>query len=239
MNSNKKYVSRLSHFETKTLRLLGVGLLLLCKIRCFPGSEIFTGNGHACFQFLVTWHVPYCITRGTCHVDDKLLLIFLLPVWILYVPPGLTPTNSTFCPHSVFMCFVWISEQTVIISLYSINWLVFITETECVYCAVRAGSLSTIQVKFNKLTAGTTAHAVSCRSFKADTRVRSRFLHVRFAINKEALGQVFLRVFGFPFSIIPPLLDVALTGRTNGRSSGTFQRQRCFGNRGTLDIKVL
>ena len=49
--------------------------------------------------------------------------------------------NSTFCPHSVFMCFVWIWEQTAIISLYSINWLVFITETECVYWAVRAGSL--------------------------------------------------------------------------------------------------
>jgi hypothetical protein len=31
------------------------------------------------------------------------------------------PTNSTFCPHSVFMCFVWISEQTAIISLYNIN----------------------------------------------------------------------------------------------------------------------
>ena len=26
-----------------------------------------------------------------------------------------------FCPHSVFMCFVWIWEQTAIISLYSIN----------------------------------------------------------------------------------------------------------------------
>jgi hypothetical protein len=25
------------------------------------------------------------------------------------------------------MCFVWISEQTAIISLYSINWLVFVT----------------------------------------------------------------------------------------------------------------
>jgi hypothetical protein len=50
--------------------------------------------------------------------------------------------NSTFCPHSVFMCFVWISEQTAIISLYSINWLVFITETECVYCAVRAEYLN-------------------------------------------------------------------------------------------------
>jgi hypothetical protein len=34
------------------------------------------------------------------------------------------------------MCFVWISEQTAIISLYSINLLVLITETVCVYCAV-------------------------------------------------------------------------------------------------------
>jgi len=39
----------------------------------------------------------------------------------LYVLPGLALQNSTFCPHSVFMCFVWISEQTAIISLYSIN----------------------------------------------------------------------------------------------------------------------
>jgi len=44
------------------------------------------------------------------------------------------------------MCFVWISEQTAIISLYNINWLVFITETECVYCAVRIGSLYIIQI---------------------------------------------------------------------------------------------
>jgi hypothetical protein len=44
------------------------------------------------------------------------------------------------------MCFVWIWEQTAIISLYSIDWLVFVIETECVYCAVRTGSLSTIQV---------------------------------------------------------------------------------------------
>ena len=29
------------------------------------------------------------------------------------------------------MCFVWIWEQTAIISLYSINLLVFITEMEC------------------------------------------------------------------------------------------------------------
>ena len=38
------------------------------------------------------------------------------------------------------MCFVRIWEQTAIISLYSINWLVCTTETECVYCAVRTES---------------------------------------------------------------------------------------------------
>ena len=40
------------------------------------------------------------------------------------------------------MCFVWVSEQTAIVSLYSINLSVFITEAESVYCAVRNGSLN-------------------------------------------------------------------------------------------------
>jgi len=40
------------------------------------------------------------------------------------------------------MCFIWISEQTAIISLYSINRLAFITEAERVYCAVRTGYLN-------------------------------------------------------------------------------------------------
>ena len=77
--------------------------------------------------------------------------------WSLYVPhsghcmyrpvvtictASLTFNNSTFCPHSVFACFVWIWEQTAIISLYSINWLVFITEMKSVYSAVRTGSLN-------------------------------------------------------------------------------------------------
>jgi hypothetical protein len=53
------------------------------------------------------------------------------------VPTVRTFNNSTFCPHSVFMCFVWISGQTAIISLYSINGLVCITEMLCVYCVVR------------------------------------------------------------------------------------------------------
>ena len=83
--------------------------------------------------------------------------------WSLYVPysghymyhtvvtictTSLTFNNSTFCPHNIFMCFVWIWEQTAIISLYNINWPVFITEKRCVYCAVRIGCLSVIRVDF-------------------------------------------------------------------------------------------
>ena len=51
--------------------------------------------------------------------------------------------------HTVFMCFVWISEQTAIISLYNLNLLVSITETECVYCAVRPEFHIKIQVDFS------------------------------------------------------------------------------------------
>jgi hypothetical protein len=48
------------------------------------------------------------------------------------------------------MCFVWISEQTAIISLYSIKWLVFVTEMECVYCVVRTGYLCVLCGSENK-----------------------------------------------------------------------------------------
>ena len=48
---------------------------------------------------------------------------------------SLTFNNSTFCPHSVFMCFVWISEQTAIISLYNINWLVFYNRDSSLFTA--------------------------------------------------------------------------------------------------------
>jgi hypothetical protein len=45
--------------------------------------------------------------------------------------------------HGVyFVSFVRISEQTAIISLYSVRRLVFVTETESVYCAVRTGLLT-------------------------------------------------------------------------------------------------
>jgi hypothetical protein len=82
--------------------------------------------------FITETDCVYCVVR-TVALESPVVTVRTA---------SLTFNNSTFCPHSVFMCFVWISEQIAIISLYSINWLVFITETECVYCPVRAGSLN-------------------------------------------------------------------------------------------------
>jgi len=48
-----------------------------------------------------------------------------------------------------------------------------------------------------------------------------------------------------PVNIIPPMLHIflhlyaVLTRRTNGRSLGTFQKQRSFVNRGALDRQLL
>jgi hypothetical protein len=52
-------------------------------------------------------------------------------------PPDLIYTNSTFCPHSVFMCLY--GPENYYFSIQH-NWLVFITQTLCVG-AVRTGSL--------------------------------------------------------------------------------------------------
>ena len=43
---------------------------------------------------------------------------------------------------SIFMCFVFIWEQTATCATYNINWLVFIAEMKSVYCAVPTGSLN-------------------------------------------------------------------------------------------------
>jgi len=100
-------------------------------------------------------HYMYCTVVTVCttqrslyvpkigHCKYRTAVTICTAKWSLYVPhsghymyrtvvaictTSLTFNNSTFSPHSVFTCFVWISEQTAIISLYSINWLVGITE---------------------------------------------------------------------------------------------------------------
>ena len=97
-----------------------------------PVVTIFTVSGH---------YIPPVVT--TCTASGHYVPHsghYVYRQWSLYVRPvvtictaSLTFNNSTFCPHSVFMCFVWIWEQTAFISLYNINWLVCITETEMTF----------------------------------------------------------------------------------------------------------
>jgi hypothetical protein len=95
-----------------------------------------------------------------------------------------TGRYGTFCPHSVFMCFVWIWEQTAIISQYNINWLVFITETECVYWAVRsAHSVFMCFVWIWEQTAIISLYSINWLVFITETEcvyctVRNKSLHV-------------------------------------------------------------
>ena len=47
------------------------------------------------------------------------------------------------------MSVVWMSKQTAIISLYSINCMILIIETVSVYCAVRKDSFNKIHVNLS------------------------------------------------------------------------------------------
>ena len=104
-------------------------------------------SGHYMYRTVVT----ICTAQWSPYVPHSGHYMYSPVVTICTA--SLTFNNSTFCPHSVFMCFVWISEQTAIISLYNINWLVCITQTECVYCAVRTGALNMVQVNLSVQTA--------------------------------------------------------------------------------------
>jgi hypothetical protein len=110
------------------------------------------------------------------------------------------PKNSIICPQTVFMCFVSISEQTAIKSLYSINRLIFIMVIKCVYWAERTESLK-ILPWLKWLVAG-----LSLQRSAFD----HRSLYVRFVMDKVAPGHVCVSVLRFPLplhSTNPPYLS--------------------------------
>jgi len=93
----------------------------------------------------------FCIYLRTnsdlCHLQHKLIgfynrdLTLYSPV-VTICTASITFNNCTLWPHTEFMCFVFIWEQTATCATYSINWLVFITQMKSVYSAVRTGSLN-------------------------------------------------------------------------------------------------
>ena len=67
--------------------------------------------------------------------------------WLLYAPTGVTLNNCTFCPHCIYVFWIYL-KQTLIFALRDINWLVFVTGMESVYWAVRIGSLNKNSLRF-------------------------------------------------------------------------------------------
>jgi len=94
-------------------------------------------NIHHFYVLHKHWIYVFCVDLRT---NSDYLLIqhhitdFYNRGFILYSPVvtictvSLTFINSKFCPQTLFLCFVWIWEQTAVISLYTIKLLVFITE---------------------------------------------------------------------------------------------------------------
>ena len=56
--------------------------------------------------------------------------------WLLYVQPGITLKKLSVLPTQCIHVFLWASEQTAIIAVYSVNCLVLMTDVVCVYCTV-------------------------------------------------------------------------------------------------------
>ena len=80
------------------------------------------------FYILRSAHTLYlCVLCGSKN-KQRLFRCTALTDWFLWPRRSVFTAryvlHSTFSPHSVFMCSVWIWEQTAIIPLYSINWLV-------------------------------------------------------------------------------------------------------------------
>jgi hypothetical protein len=83
-----------------------------------------------------------CDTLPRCEAPHEAGLPRTYRTVVTICTTSLTFTNSTFCPHSVFMYFVWTSEQTAIIYLFSTKWLVCITE-----CLLRGTDWNIVQLR--------------------------------------------------------------------------------------------
>ena len=82
------------------------------------------------FKWLTYWQVLAKVKDGFVTSEED-HINSLIPFTYFMYHQVLTFRNFPFSPRNIFMCFVQISKQVATISLYSVNWLVFITETGC------------------------------------------------------------------------------------------------------------
>jgi hypothetical protein len=97
--------------------------------------------------FLQPWWSVFTARYASLYITQiRLVFTRFGPVGYLVHNQRKIKTSYVLPTHTVFVCSARISEQTAIGSLHSIQWCVFITEAECVYCAVRTESLNIIKV---------------------------------------------------------------------------------------------
>jgi len=126
----------------------------------FPIQHSLTGSLYIILHSVHTVHL--CVLWGSEN-KQRLFLYIALTYRVFFITGAeclLRGTDWVFIYNSGYMFCIW--EQTAIISLYNIKWLVFRTETECIYCAVRTGSLYIIQFNLTLCSAHTVYCCVLC-----------------------------------------------------------------------------
>jgi hypothetical protein len=100
-------------------------------------------RGQNCKTFWTSWQLTSVTARQTEGVRKGRNCCFqLLKPTGLLMYQGVQHSTILRSAHIIFVCFVFIWEQTATFAVYNANWLVFITEIESVYSAVRTGSLN-------------------------------------------------------------------------------------------------
>jgi len=91
-------------------------------------------------KYLPLW--PAVTSENSTTVKKTPNIINLLnPTGSHDAPTDLSST-AVRSAHTVFVCFLFLWEQTATCATYSINWLVFITEMKNVYSTVGTGALN-------------------------------------------------------------------------------------------------
>ena len=100
------------------------GLLYSCEhsrvswgFHCNSAATLVSGFYGMCFLPVA------CQSRLMRRAEMAVITFCSVLITIGLCIISLTISNSPFCPHRVLMCFVWIWEQTAIISLCNSNWL--------------------------------------------------------------------------------------------------------------------
>jgi len=75
-----------------------------------------------------------------CNVGNFRRCEFLKPT--VYVMHHQLNSQQLYALPTLYLCFVFIWEQSATRTTYNINYLVFVTKMKSVYCAVRNGSLN-------------------------------------------------------------------------------------------------